>query len=329
MEKHNLLILTDHRGHSAENSLYALVHELLKNPHCGRVDIASRGLPANDRFFNQQITQSVYTTSANYNFMYHPDGRFFTKNARRTHLREYDVIFLRLPHPVPLSFWDFLAAHFPVEQIINNPLGIKNTNTKEFLLNFPSVCPPMKMCYSVTDIEDFSAQFPIVLKPLRNYGGKGIVKVEGEFVWEGKEKKSKKKFLQSIDNEEVEYLGMKFLKNVREGDKRIVVINNEIVGASLRLPAKGSWICNVSMGGSSNVTKVTEREYEIMETINPILQKEGILYYGFDTLVNDNGQRTLSEINTTSIGGLPQIERMTGRKVVKEMANLVWGLVPV
>lgn len=326
MQKQNLLILTDHRGHSAENSLYALVLALQKHPRCGRVDIASRGVAANDRFFQQQNTQSLYVSTADENFIYHPDGRFFTRDLHRSHLREYAIIFLRLPHPIPLTFWDFLADHFPAQQIINHPLGIKRTNSKAFLLNFPTVCPPMRLCHSIAEIEEFAMQFPIVLKPLRNYGGKGIVKIAGDFVWEGNEKVPMKKFLQRLENEEVEYLAMKFLKNVSDGDKRIVVINGEIVGASLRLPAKGSWICNVSQGGSSNVTQPTDREREIMAIINPVLQQEGILYYGFDTLVDDDGKRILSEINTTSIGGLPQIERMTGRKVVQEMAELVWSL---
>lgn len=327
MQGYNLLILTDHRVHSAENSIYALVQALLRDPACGRIDIASRGVARNERFFIHQQTDTLYVSTADHHFMYHPQGFFFNRQLHRVSLRDYDVLLLRLPHPTPVTFWDFLADRFPPQQTINNPLGIKQTNSKAFLLNFASVCPPMQLCESIEEIEQLARQFPIVLKPLRDYGGKGIVKIDGSFVWEGNQKIPMRKFQQQFRAHPQPYLAMKFLKNVHQGDKRVIVIGDQIVGASLRLPAKNSWICNVSQGGTSNTTDVTERERIIMQTIHPTLKKAGILYYGFDTLVDDDGQRVLSEINTTSIGGLPQIRRMTGRDVVAELAQLVWQLV--
>ena len=96
------------------------------------------------------------------------------------------------------------------------------------------------------------------------------------------------------------------------------------MGASLRLPKEGSWICNVAMGGKDQFAEVDQDEKKIVEGINPTLSKMGIVMYGIDTLVDDNGKRILSEINTTSIGGLPQIAEQTGRPLVKKAVVLIW-----
>ena len=117
---------------------------------------------------------------------------------------------------------------------------------------------------------------------------------------------------------------VKYLKNVTQGDKRIIVVNGKIMGASLRLPPEGSWICNASMGGSSYAAEVDKDEENIISVINPVLSKMGIVMYGIDTLVNDERRRVLSEINTTSIGGLPQIAGFRKKPVVEEAIDLIW-----
>ena len=105
------------------------------------------------------------------------------------------------------------------------------------------------------------------------------------------------------------------------------MINGKILGASLRLPAKGSWLCNVAMGGSSQAAQVEPEEVAIVRTIDPVLSKMGIVMYGVDTLVGDDGKRVLSEINTTSIGGVPQLAEQQGKPLVKETAHLLWNYI--
>jgi len=131
-------------------------------------------------------------------------------------------------------------------------------------------------------------------------------------------------FAASYVENPIDYLAVKFLENVKQGDKRIVVVNGEILGASLRLPAENSWLCNVAMGGSSNMAEVESEEEEIIRLINPTLSDMGIVMYGVDTLVGDDGKRVLSEINTTSIGGLPQIAAMRNEPLVERAIDLIW-----
>jgi glutathione synthase len=119
------------------------------------------------------------------------------------------------------------------------------------------------------------------------------------------------------------HVAMPFLKNVTEGDKRIVVCCRKILGAALRKPKIGSWICNVSQGGKSSLAEPDSDEVAIIRHLTPVLEKLGIVFYGIDTLVNDDSKRVLSEINTLSTGGLMKIEEYSGKPVSAMAADLL------
>lgn len=324
MQKYKVLVLTDHTNHSSENSLYPLVSSMRLHPNTLQIDVASRGIKENDVFFQSLQSEHIWVTTAKADFAFSTDGVFLKRDLHQTKLKSYDLIWLRMPPPLSEVFLGFLINEFPKQFIINHPSGIYETGSKAFLTNFKDVCPPLKICKSIQDIIDFKHQFPIVLKPFREYGGKGIVRIDRDKVWEGKNEISFSTFVSQLKNQKIEYLGVQFLKNVKLGDKRIVVVNGKVMGASLRLPAENSWLCNVAMGGTSNLSEVDEDELQIVNRVNPILSKMGIVMYGLDTLVDDNGKRILSEINTTSIGGLPQIARMTKQPLVEEAVDLIW-----
>jgi glutathione synthase len=175
------------------------------------------------------------------------------------------------------------------------------------------------LCHSIEEILDFAAKFPIVLKPLKEYGGKGLLKINGAELNDGALNFDTKTYLQQQKKyiETEGYLAMKFLKNVSKGDKRILVVNGKILAASLRLPAENSWLCNVAQGGTSVASEVDADEIKMIETITPKLLEAGILIFGADTLVNDDGKRILSEVNTLSIGGFPQAEKQTGKPILQ------------
>jgi len=324
MKKHKVLILTDHSGHSKENSLYALVVKMLNHSLTDRVDIASRGNAINEHFFNAVTGAKLSVSTAGKNFVFNKNESVLSINLSVADFRDYDLIWLRMPPPLGKPFLDYLETVFYGKIILNDPQGIYKTGSKEFLLNFPTCCPPMKVCRSKADIISFKSRFPIVLKPFREYGGKGIVKIDGAEVSLGKEKISFTEFMKDLPEDEIEYLAVKFLKNVKQGDKRIIVVNGKILGASLRLPAEDSWLCNVAMGGKSIVSTVDETEEKIVATIDPVLSKMGIAMYGVDTLMGDDGERILSEINTTSIGGLPQVAAQQNLPLVEMAIDLIW-----
>jgi glutathione synthase len=318
-----LLILTDHTNHSSENSLYPLAKAMRQHPKCTSVEVATRGLAVNDDFFKKHHSGKIFVSDVTDDFTFTPSGKYFSDGLRKADFKDYDAVWLRMPPPLSKDFLNFLNT-FSQQIIINNPDGIWQTGSKRFLLNFPTLCPTMQVCDSIESIIQFKNRFPIVLKPFREYGGKGIVRIDGDQVWEGKTETTFNTFIDKIKNTNFEYLGVKFLKNVTKGDKRVIVVGGKILGASLRLPAKDSWICNVAMGGNSNHAIADEEEIAIVKKINPTLQKMGIVMYGVDTLVNDDGQRILSELNTTSIGGLPQIAALMKEPLVEEAVELIW-----
>lgn len=322
-----MLVLTDHTAHTSENSLYALVHELRIHPRCQFIDVASRGLARNSLFFESCAQRSIYVIRADEGFIHKPDGGPFRNRLRLASLREYDVVLIRLPHPVSEHFWNFLKRVYPEKQIINQPTGIHETSSKFFLLQVPELCPPIQACRSVQDVLEMKTRFPIVLKPSYSYGGQGIVKIEGEKVWNGNKSTPLMNFLNQLEISPAEYLGMQFLPKVVLGDKRIVVANGKVLGASLRMPPTGSWMCNVAQGGQAMPAEPDADELAIASCLTEILTPKGVIFYGFDTLVNDEGRRVLSEINTLSIGGLTQIANFTGRPIVKEAADLIWDYV--
>ncbi len=317
------LILTDHTDHSAENSLYALASELAIHPTITSVNVATRKTEANDAFFNCVKPVDLWATEINQHFTYDAHPHHLEQDIQKVDHQQYDFVWLRMPPPLSEKFLIYLAKIFEDKIIINDPMGIRKTGTKAFLLNFKAECPPMKLCKSLQEIIAFSQEFPIVLKPLRAYGGQGIVKIENGKIFEAKSQRKLADFMAQYEKAPQEYLAVKYLKNVGQGDKRIIVIDSHIMGASLRMPPKGSWICNAAMGGSSFITSPAPEEIEIVTSIDPVMRAHGIVMYGIDTLVDDNGKRVLSEINTTSVGGLPQIARLKGQPLVTKGVDLI------
>ncbi len=325
-KKLKILVLTDHRKHSVENSLYALLAQMCQHPQCGLVEVASRGNTVNESFFygNQDAALNVHQVDETFGFDSNAQHFLNPQNARKK-IGEYDFVFLRLPRPIPEGFFVFLESVFPAERIINRPSGIQETSSKAFLTHFADdYCPPLKVCQSVAEVENFAKQFPIVLKPLESYGGKGIVKLEGDTVWENQIPMKWENYKAQLSTDYFPVLAVKYLKNVSKGDKRILVVNQQILGASLRLPATGSWMCNVAQGGQSVAAKADANEVAIVQQIAPILLEKGILIFGLDTLENDEGKRIISEINTLSIGGFPQAEKQTGKPIVKMTVDLIF-----
>ena len=322
-----VLILTDHAGHSAENSVYALASHMRRHPRVAGLHIISRSEPSNPALWNTAgagaQVEGVMAKEVTADLPFDPDGRQWSQGLSSVPTEHFDLVWLRLPPPLATDWLTQLHEHFPRATILNRPAGIVATNSKAFLLNFPELTAPSWLCTSIADIDKVRTDCSVVLKPLRDYGGRGLVRIQGNRVWRGTEETTYAEFKHSLANGPVEYLAVRYLKNVSAGDKRIVVADGQIIGASLRLPKAGSWLCNVSAGGRSAPTEVDADERHIIQTIAPHLSDLGIVLYGVDTLVGDDGRRVLSEINTTSIGGIPQIERLSGTPAVARVVDAI------
>lgn len=326
MKRFKGVVLTDHRSHSDQNSVYALTAALVKHPQVEELYIASRYNDQNRAFFEASTT-AVQAVKATVDFQFDPSGQQFSRQTTTLDLTTVDFVFLRLPRPVSDPFLEYLQVALPKAVFVNHPKGIIQTSNKAFLLEVSQWCPPIQLCRSAAAVRAFAQQFSIVLKPLREYGGKGIVRVENNQVYTGKSELplSLGHYLTTIAQplEEEGYLAMQFLKNVDQGDKRVLVVGGQIMGCSLRLPAEGSWLCNVAQGGRSIATTLAPEEEKMVQDLAPRLLKEGVLMFGMDTLVNNKGQRVLSEINTLSIGGFPQAEAQSGQPILDQTADAI------
>jgi glutathione synthase len=324
MNKYNLLILTDHGRHTMNNSLYELARALSKNRVCNRVDVASRGMPGNHDFFFEKKSTAFQVVKVSRGFHFEEAPDVFTSHLLPGKLSDYDFILLRLPHPIDAPFLKFLTSHFDENRIMNRPSGMLTAGSKAFLLEFAPYCPPMKICKNGKDVLDFAAQFPLVLKPFYGHGGAGIVKTDGKTVWMGNHEVDFRQWADVWRKNPEPYLAMQFLENVTEGDKRILVVNGKIMGASLRLPKEGSWMCNVSLGGKSIFSQPDRTERIIAKALMEKLHPLGIGIFGFDTLMGNEGKRLLSEINVLSIGGIVPMEKESGKPIVRKTANEIW-----
>lgn len=319
MTKYRILCLTDHDKHSKENSLYDILSAMSQHVRCEQLVVASRSAKLNSPFYEQADFSKIHGLMVDSEFNFENAKMDLHEKIIEFNPIDFDVIFLRLPRPVTDDFLKSLELNFSGKCFVNKPSGIITCSSKSVLLNFPDVCPPIKLCYSVQEIIEFSYQYDAVLKPLREYGGKGIVRIKDNVINDGNRDWDVLEYLKNIEPTIIKdgFLIMKYLENVSQGDKRLIVIGGEILAASLRMPSNDSWLCNVAMGGTSVASQPDDKELEIIERINPYLNKKGILIYGADTLVDDKGQRTLSEINALSIGGFPQAEKQTGKPIIK------------
>lgn len=321
----NLLVLTDHLTHTENNSFYLIAESLHAHPEVDSLKIASRSISSNEGFFlGEGVRISVHKWQTGLDYFNFDNWLQSSKEEVIHNLEQFDLILLRLPRPIPPKFFHLLKTSFDENKIVNRPSGIEKTGSKAFLLQLREYSAPMALVNSVDEISDMKERFPIVLKPLEEYGGKGIVKVVENQVDLGNDKFiSFAEFAELYEKMPQPYLAMKFLKNVSNGDKRIIVANGRVLSSSLRIPADGSWICNVAQGGSAELSTPTAREMDIIKNITPILKEEGIFMYGLDTLEDDNGHRVLSEINTLSVGGIYPAAELSGKNLGKDYANLL------
>ncbi|MFT6099354.1 MAG: glutathione synthase [Arenicella sp.] len=302
-----LLFITDHRHHRYFDSVYLLTKwaSTIKGLE---VYVASIGTAQNTLKLSSNNFQSLHTVRPSTNTVFENKDSCFTEGSLEISNHEFDWVCLRVL-PICESTLEKIGRSFTQADFINGVESILRTESKEFLLNTPNLCPPMLLCHCADDVMQFLHQSPAVLKPLYGYGGKTNILINNEICFEGSNA-FRRKELEAVLNERFSsgqtYLAMQYLPQYVNGDKRILVINGKVVGASLRIP-QDSWLCNVSSGGKVNSTELNAEEYDAVNQLAPLLKAEGISMFGIDTLESDNGKRLITEINTCCPGGFYSI----------------------
>jgi glutathione synthase len=225
----------------------------------------------------------------------------------------FDVVLMRQDPPFDMAY--ITASHFlerihPKTLVVNNPVEVRNAPEKLFVTTFKGVQPPTLITRDVEAIEDFRARYPdMILKPLNGNGGSGVVRLKAD----DPNLDALLELHAMIGRDQV--VVQKFIPAVSAGDKRIILIDGEPVGAINRIPAKDQVRSNLARGGRAEAVELTARDKELCAIIGPELKARGLLFVGIDVIGD-----YLTEINVTSPTGAQQLKRFGGA----DAAALLW-----
>ena len=237
---------------------------------------------------------------------------FKTSDLIRKNLKELDLIFLRQDPPFDMSYITstFLLEYIEDEvKIINKPSEVRNAPEKLFLNRWKSLTPETIITRNISEINSFRKKHKnIILKPLYGNGGNGI------FFLGEKDKNFNSLIEIFLDTHPEQFILQEYLKNIKFGDKRIILINGKPEGAINRIPSENDIRANLHVGGEAAKTVISNKEMEICESIGPELIQRGLLLVGIDIIGNK-----LTEINVTSPTGFREIQKFSNINLAKKL----------
>lgn len=231
-------------------------------------------------------------------------------------LSTLDVVLLRQDPPFDIAYITstHLLEHLrPPVLVINDPASVRNAPEKLFVMNFPSLMPPTLITRSKSAIEAFLDEHgEAVMKPLHGHGGAAVFKIS----------RQDRNFASLFDlfaaSFREPWVVQRFLPQVLRGDKRIILVDGEPLGALNRVPAENDIRANMARGGGAEAAGLTPRDREICAIVGPELKRRGLLFAGIDVI---DGH--LTEINVTSPTGIRAIKRLGG----PDLAIPIWDAI--
>jgi len=184
--------------------------------------------------------------------------------------------------------------------VINDPAAVRNAPEKVWVLEFARFMPPTAITRSLGVARKFLAEHgDIVVKPLHGYAGGSVFRI-------GRDGRNLASLMELFNRSYREpHVLQKFIPEISEGDKRIVLVDGEVAGAVNRVPGEGEIRSNLAVGGKAAKTELTDQEREICAVLGPECRKRGLLFVGIDVI----GGRWLTEINVTSPTGIVAIDK--------------------
>ena len=231
-------------------------------------------------------------------------------------LTEFDVIWLRQDPPFDMGYitnthlLDLIAKE---TLIVNNPFWVRNLPEKLLVLEFPDLIPDTVISRDLEEIKEFKREFKdIIIKPLYGNGGAGIFRLKED----DKNLTSLYELFSNMSSEPL--IAQAFLPDVKNGDKRIILVDGNPVGAINRVPKAGEIRSNMHVGGKAEPAILSHRDKEICSAIGPTLKSKGQVFVGIDVI-----GEYLTEINVTSPTGIQELERFDNVNI----AEMIWQAV--
>ncbi len=237
---------------------------------------------------------------------------------REIDLVTLDVVWLRQDPPFDMSY--ITTTHL-LERlgedvlVVNDPNWVRNAPEKLFVLNYPQLMPPTAIARDLETLKAFRAEYgDVIVKPLFGNGGAGVFRLKPDDT----NLASLHEMFAAASREPL--MIQQFLPDVSAGDKRIILVDGEPVGAINRVPAAGETRSNMHVGGRPEKSELTERDIEICATIGPDLKRMGQVFVGIDVIGD-----YLTEINVTSPTGIQELERFDGTDIAGQIWDVIEG----
>ncbi|UWS03202.1 glutathione synthase [Phaeobacter inhibens] len=231
---------------------------------------------------------------------------------REVDLSDFDVVWLRQDPPFDMHY--ITSTHLldrlkGQTLVVNDPFWVRNYPEKLLVLDFPELTPPTTVARDLDTIKAFKEKHgDIILKPLYGNGGAGVFRLDAN----DRNLTSLHELFTGFSREPL--IVQKFLPDVSNGDKRVILVDGEPVGAINRVPAAGETRSNMHVGGRPEKISLSGRDREICAAIGPLLREKGQVFVGIDVIGD-----YLTEINVTSPTGIQELERFDGVNIAEKI----------
>ena len=238
--------------------------------------------------------------------------------AKTGALGEFDSVWMRKDPPFDMKF--FFTTHLLslIDErkcfLLNNPKGLREANEKLYALRFPEQIPQTLVASDMGTLKSFMAELggEMIVKPLDGCGGSGV------FYLSGQDRNTNSILEAATDNGRRLVMAQRYLPEIRQGDKRIIVLDGEPLGAVLRVPLESETRGNIHVGGQCVKTAVTERDREICAALAPMLRADGLYFVGLDVIGS-----YLTEVNVTSPTGIQEVNALNGVRLETQVVDFV------
>lgn len=243
---------------------------------------------------------------------------FYSLGERSTRpLAELDAVLMRKDPPFTLDyiFATYMLSLIPPKTfVINDPKGLREANEKMYILNFPQAIPPTIVTKSIARAKSFLDEVggEMILKPLFGCGGYSVF-------YTYRDDKNLNALLELMTKEGTEFImAQKYLPEIREGDKRIIVLDGQPLGATLRVPKPDELRGNIHVGGECHKAELSERDLFLCQSISARLRRDGLYFVGLDVIGD-----YITEINVTSPTGVQEIDRLNDTCLEAQVIDFV------